>query len=89
MMSNNLILVLALFVISDVQITTARLGTQPNNVDVPSRPTGHSKVRKAHHSRRHLASKRGKKIAQQLEVVERSHFWNNMNAMYTVSENLW
>ena len=79
MMQHILILALALFATSDVQVASARLGTHPNNVDVSSRPAGHSnKVRKAHHSRRNLAHATGKEIAKQLEVVKRPDFWQSM-----------
>mmetsp|Transcript_29386 Transcript_29386/g.61306 ORF Transcript_29386/g.61306 Transcript_29386/m.61306 type:complete len:99 (-) Transcript_29386:117-413(-) len=75
MMSNTFILLLALFALFDVQVATARLGTQSNNVYVRSQSTGHSKVRKAHHSRRHLSSDTGKEIAQQLKIMESFDPW--------------
>ena len=52
-MSRFFLVVLALFAIADVQVALARLTA--NHVNVPSRAAGHSKIRKAHHTRRHLA----------------------------------
>ena len=52
-MSRFFLVVLALFAIADVQVALARLTA--NHVNVPSRAPGHSKIRKAHHTRRHLA----------------------------------
>ena len=84
MMSRILIVVLALFAISDVQVALARLGN--HHVHVPSRPTGHSKqIRKAHHTRRHLADGTGKQIAEQLKIVERPDFLENLGHIETVS----
>ena len=84
MMSRILIVVLALFAISDVQVALARLGN--HHVHVPSRPTGHSKqIREAHHARRHLADGTGEKIAEQLKIVERLDFWENMKHIEILS----
>ena len=52
-MSRFFLVVLALFAIADVQVALARLTA--NHVNVPSRAAGHSKIGKAHHTRRHLA----------------------------------
>ena len=84
MMSLILIVVLALFSISNVQVALARVGN--HHVHAPSRPTDHSKqTRKAHHTRRHLADGTGELIAEQLKIVERPDFWENMKHIETVS----
>mmetsp|Transcript_22496 Transcript_22496/g.48736 ORF Transcript_22496/g.48736 Transcript_22496/m.48736 type:complete len:86 (+) Transcript_22496:134-391(+) len=80
MMSRILIVVLALFAISDIQVASARLGKH-HHVHVPSGTTSHSKVRTAHQRRRHLAVGTGNEVADQLKIVdrvERPTFWENV-----------
>jgi len=90
MMSRILIVVLAFFAISDVQVALARLGEENNHVHVPSRPTGHSKVRKAHHKRRHLdaddifGEKFAKHVSEHVKVMgrdESSSIWERLKSI--------
>jgi len=73
MISRNVILALALVTISNLHVAFARLGN--SHAHGPVLPTDRlQKVRKAHHTRRHLADETGMGIANQLKIIDNLNY---------------